>query len=44
MLFERDAMPASAVLMLLAEVRVVRPAIALDSITLFCRKRLLGET
>jgi hypothetical protein len=31
-------------LMLRVEVRVLLPAIALDSITRFCRKRLLGET
>jgi len=37
-------MPTSTVWMLLAEVRVSRTAIALDSITRFCRERLLGET
>ena len=44
MLSAKDAMPASAFLMLLAEFRLVRPAIALYSITRFCSKRLLGET
>ena len=44
MLFARDAEPASTFLMLRVEVRVLLPAIALYSITRFCRKRLLGET
>ena len=37
-------MPASTFFMLLVEVRVVLPAIAMCVLTLFCRKRLLGET
>lgn len=44
MLFARDAEPASTFFMLLVEVRLVRPAIALYLVTRFCRKRLLGET
>ena len=44
MLFARDAEPTPTFFKLLVEVRLVLPAIALDSITRFCRKRLLGET
>jgi len=39
-----DAMPASTILKLLVEVHVVLPAFALCLLTLFCRRRLLGET
>ncbi|MFS8137987.1 MAG: hypothetical protein ACMG50_07680, partial [Thermomonas sp.] len=39
-----DARPASTFLKLLVEVQVVLPTIALCLLTLFCRKRLLGET
>ncbi len=37
-------MPASTFSMLRAEVRLLRPVIAICFITRFCRKRLLGET
>ena len=44
LLSARDAIPTPTVLMLQVEVRLVRTAIALYSITRFGRKRLLGET
>jgi hypothetical protein len=39
-----DARSASTFLQLLVEVQVVLPTLALCLLTLFCRKRLLGET